>query len=154
MKIDDNCVVSIHYTLTDNEGTTIDSSAGGNPLSYLHGHRALISGLERELAGREAGDALQVTVQPEEGYGPVDPNLIAEVPLDALSHIENLAVGMQLQGRSENGQVQNLLIESIDDQSATLNGNHMLAGKVLNFDVTVEGVREATAEELEHGHAH
>ena len=154
MKIADNCVVAIHYTLTDDAGKTIDSSSGGDALSYLHGHAGLIPGLESELAGRQAGEKFSAIIQPEDGYGHPDPGLLREVPLEVLSEIENLRVGMQLQSEGQNGQVQYLVVEAISDTTATLNANHALAGQVLHFEVQIESVREATAEELAHGHAH
>lgn len=154
MKIAESCVVSIHYTLTNTEGETLDSSSGGDPLAYLHGSGGLISGLERELEGKEAGDQFNATIQPEDAYGEVNPGLIQEVPLDALSGIDNLAVGMQLQSQSPDGRTQILVVEAVGDETATLNANHALAGTVLHFDVEVTGVRAATEEELAHGHAH
>ena len=154
MKIAESCVVSIHYTLTNSEGETLDSSAGGDPLSYLHGAGGLIPGLEQELAGKEPGDQFKATIQPEDAYGEVNPALIQEVPLDVLSGIENLKVGMQLQSQSPDGRTQVLVVDAIGDESATLNANHALAGEVLHFDVEVAQVREATEEELAHGHAH
>ena len=154
MKIAESCVVSIHYTLTNTEGETLDSSAGGEPLAYLHGAGGLISGLERELEGKEKGDQFKATIQPEDAYGEVNPELIQEVPLDALSAIENLAVGMQLQSQAPDGRTQLLLVESIGEETAVLNANHALAGTVLHFDVEVTDVRGATEEELAHGHAH
>jgi FKBP-type peptidyl-prolyl cis-trans isomerase SlyD len=154
MKIAESCVVSIHYTLTNSEGETLDSSAGGEPLSYLHGAGGLIPGLERELAGKESGDQFKATIQPEDAYGEVNPALIQEVPLDVLSGIDNLTVGMQLQSQTPDGRMQLLVVDAIGDESATLNANHALAGEVLHFDVEVADVRAATEEELAHGHAH
>jgi FKBP-type peptidyl-prolyl cis-trans isomerase SlyD len=154
MKIAESCVVSIHYTLTNSEGETLDSSAGGEPLAYLHGAGGLISGLEKELTGKETGDQFQATIQPEEAYGEVNPELIQEVPLDVLSGIDNLTVGMQLQSQSPDGRTQLLVVDAIGEDTATLNANHALAGVVLHFDVEVAGVRAATEEELEHGHVH
>jgi FKBP-type peptidyl-prolyl cis-trans isomerase SlyD len=154
MQIADNCVVAIHYTLTDDSGATLDSSADGDPLSYIHGTNGLIPGLESELHGKQAGDEFQATVQPEEGYGVSDPSLVREVPLEALAQIENLSEGMQLQSQDAEGRTIVLVVESIGSESATLNANHALAGVVLHFAVTVETVREATTEELEHGHMH
>ncbi len=154
MKIANDCVVSIHYTLTDDAGQTLDSSSGGDPLDYLHGAKGLIPGLERELEGREQGDSFKASIQPEDAYGLPNPELVQDVPLEALAQIENLTVGMQLQSRTDDGRVQVLVVEAIGEQHATLNANHALAGQVLHFDVTVAGVREASAEELEHGHAH
>lgn len=154
MKIAGERVVSFHYTLTDEEGQQLDSSAGGEPLSYLHGTSGLIPGLERELEGREAGDQFEATIAARDAYGEVNPALIQEVPLDMLAGIDNLRVGMQLQSQGPDGRVQQLTVDSIGETSATLNANHMLAGKVLHFEVEVTDVRAATAEELDHGHAH
>lgn len=154
MKIADRCVVSIHYTLTNSRGDTLDSSRGSNPLTYLHGFGALIPGLERELVGMVAGDTCQVRVEPADGYGERNAELVQDVPLAALANIEGLEVGMQLQSRSPNGQVQTLVVEAIGDDSATLNANHPLAGEVLHFDVQIEQVRAATEEEIAHGHVH
>jgi FKBP-type peptidyl-prolyl cis-trans isomerase SlyD len=154
MEITDDAVVSIHYTLTNDAGEELDSSSGGDPLTYLHGRGGLIPGLERQLDGKTAGEALQATVQPEEAYGISDPALIEEVSLDLLSHIENLAPGMQLQSRGPDGQTNVITIDAVGEATAVLNANHALAGEVLHFDVEVVDVRAATEEELAHGHAH
>ncbi|MEM1436206.1 MAG: peptidylprolyl isomerase [Pseudomonadota bacterium] len=153
MKIASNRVVTIHYTLTNDAGETLDSSSGGDPLNYLHGNNGLIPGLERELEGREPGESFETSVQPEDGYGAPNPQLVQEVPLEALSQIANLEVGMQLQSQAPSGEVQVLRVDAVGEATATLNANHPLAGQVLNFAVSVEAVRDATAEELELGHA-
>jgi FKBP-type peptidyl-prolyl cis-trans isomerase SlyD len=154
MKVADQCVVAIHYTLTNAGGEELDSSRGADPLTYLHGVGALIPGLERELVGLVAGDDRTVVVQPEDAYGLMDERLIQEVPLEALAGIEDLAVGMRLQSRAPDGRVQNLVVDAIGEATVTLNANHPLAGEVLRFDVRIESVREATPEELAHGHVH
>lgn len=154
MKIADNCVVSIHYTLTDDQGTQIDSSAGQEPLVYLHGNHGIIPGLEGALVGKTSGDQLQVTVQPDQGYGNVNPDLIQKVPKSAFQEVGELQPGMQFQSQTPDGQVQRVSIVSVSETEVEVDGNHPLAGQVLNFDVTVESVREATAEEISHGHAH
>jgi FKBP-type peptidyl-prolyl cis-trans isomerase SlyD len=154
MKIANECVVAIHYTLKDEQGQELDSSRDEAPLTYLHGSEGLIPGLERELEGREAGERFETRVPPEEAYGPVNPQLIQDVPLEVLDGIENLEVGMALQSKAPDGRVQNLRVDAIGGETATLNANHPLAGEVLHFAVSVESVREATAEEIEHGHAH
>lgn len=154
MKIANQCVVAIHYTLKDAQGQELDSSKNQDPLTYLHGTQGLIPGLERELEGREPGEEFQATVPPEEAYGEVNPELIQDVPLEVLDGIEDLHVGMALQSKAPDGRVQNLRVDAVSEQTATLNANHPLAGEVLHFDVSVESVREATPEELEHGHAH
>lgn len=154
MKIASERVVSIHYTLTDDEGQELDASAEDAPLSYLHGTNGLIPGLEQELEGRQAGDTFKVSIQPVDAYGEQDPRLIQEVPMDVLKEIPNLKVGMQLQSQSPDGRTQLLTVDAIGPETATLNANHALAGMVLHFQVQVVDVREATSDELEHGHAH
>jgi len=154
MKIADQCVVAIHYTLTNEDGAELDSSRGTDPLTYLHGMGALIPGLERELVGLGVGDDIKVVVQPADGYGELNADLIQEVPLEALAGIADLHVGMRLQSQGPDGRVQDLVVDAIDTEHAVLNANHPLAGEVLHFDVQIASVREATPEELEHGHVH
>lgn len=148
MKIANQCVVAIHYTLTNDQGQELDTSRGQEPLTYLHGTRGLIPGLERELEGREPGDEFRATVPPEEAYGPVNDELIQEVPLEVLDGIANLEVGMALQSQGPDGRVQMLKVEAVGETTATLNANHPLAGEVLHFEVSVQQVRPATEEEL------
>ncbi len=154
MKIADNCVVAFHYTLTNEEGDKLDSSVGGEPLSYLHGHQGIIPGLEKELAGKEVGDKLQVQVQPGEGYGEVNPQLIQQVPLAAFQGVDKVEPGMQFQAQGEGGQVQMVTVREVSEEAVLVDGNHPLAGQVLNFDVAIEAVREASQEEIDHGHVH
>jgi FKBP-type peptidyl-prolyl cis-trans isomerase SlyD len=154
MKITHQRVVAIHYTLTDQHGQELDSSRDKEPLSYLHGAQGLIPGLEKELEGRQAGDRFEAVIPPEEAYGPMNPELIQDVPRSMIEGIDDLHVGMALQAQSPDGQVQNLRVEAISDDTVTLNANHPLAGAVLHFSVSVEDVREATAEEQAHGHVH
>jgi FKBP-type peptidyl-prolyl cis-trans isomerase SlyD len=153
MTIAQDQVVSIHYTLRDDAGELIDSSADGEPLSYLHGHGNLIPGLERELTGRKAGDRLQVKVPPTDGYGEYDSELVQRVPRRALKGIPNVQVGMRLQAQTAQGP-RAVVVTHLAGDMVTLDGNHPLAGKNLNFEVEVAAVRAATAEELEHGHVH
>jgi FKBP-type peptidyl-prolyl cis-trans isomerase SlyD len=153
MTIAQDQVVSIHYTLTDDAGEVIDSSAQGEPLSYLHGHGNLIPGLERELTGRKAGDRLQVKIAPADGYGEYDRELVQSVPRRALKGIPEVKVGMRLQAQSPEG-TRAVTVTHLAGDMVTLDGNHPLAGKNLNFAVEVTAVRAATAEELEHGHVH
>lgn len=153
MQITKDAVALIHYTLTDDEGKTIDSSDGGEPLAYIHGNGNLIPGLERELEGKGAGDKLDVKISPAEGYGEFDKNLIQRVPKRALKGVGNLHVGMQLHAQSEHG-VRAVTVTQIQGDMVTLDGNHPLAGKNLNFKVEIVEVRAATEEELSHGHVH
>ena len=153
MQITKDAVALIHYTLTDDEGQTLDSSAGGEPLAYIHGNGNLIPGLERELEGKTEGDQLDVKLAPTDGYGEFDKSLIQRVPRRALKGIGNLHVGMQLHAQSERG-TRAVTVTQLAGDMVTLDGNHPLAGKSLNFKVEIVGVREATEEELSHGHVH
>jgi len=154
MTISENSVVAFHYTLTDDEGNTIDSSAGGEPLHYLHGAGNIIPGLEKELVGKNVGDNLQVKVAPAEGYGEVIAEMVQQVPAAAFQGAPELEVGMQFEAATQDGGRVPVTITAIEGDTVTVDGNHPLAGKHLNFDVTIESVREASAEELEHGHVH
>jgi FKBP-type peptidyl-prolyl cis-trans isomerase SlyD len=153
MQITQDTVVSIHYTLTDDTGKTIDSSAGGEPLAYLHGNGNLIPGLERALEGRQAGDALNVKISPAEGYGEHDKSLIQQIPRRVLKGIDNIHVGMQLQAQSDQGS-RAVTVTHVAGDMVTIDGNHPLAGQNLNFEVQIADVRAATEEELAHGHVH
>lgn len=154
MQIQDDCVVSIHYTLTNEAGEELDSSAGQDPLVYLHGAGNIIPGLESALTGGSVGDKLEVTVAPEHGYGEVDPDLIRKVPREAFAGVERVEPGMQFQTQSPSGQVMRVTVKESNDQDVLIDANHPLAGQTLFFSVTVEEVRSATEEELAHGHAH
>jgi len=153
MTIKSDSVVSIHYTLKDDGGQVIDSSESGDPLTYIHGHGQLIPGLERQLDGRNTGDKLNATITPADGYGEYDAGLVQQVPRRALKGIANVKVGMQLRAQTEDG-ARTVTVTRVAGDMVTLDGNHPLAGKNLNFDVEIAAVRDATAEELAHGHAH
>ena len=146
-------VVTIHYTLTDKGGDIIDSSIGQEPLSYLHGRGNIIKGLENALEGKKAGEKLQVTVQPEDAYGIKDDSLVMQVPRNAFKDVDNLEPGMRFQIKKEKG-VQIVMVTEIGETEVTVDGNHPLAGEELNFEVEVTEVRNATKEELSHGHIH
>jgi len=153
MPIKQDSVVSIHYTLRDDAGQTIDSSTGGEPLAYLHGHGNIVPGLERELEGKSAGDKLSVTVSPAEGYGEYDRQLVQKIPRRALRGVTQVRVGMQLHTHTPQGPRAVTVTQIVGDM-LTLDGNHPLAGKNLHFEIEVTGVREPTPEELAHGHVH
>lgn len=153
MNIAQDQVVSIHYTLTDDAGEILDSSAGGEPLAYLHGHGNLVPGLERELTGKSAGDTLRVKIAPADGYGEYDQSLVQRVPRRALKGVANVRVGMRLHTQTAAG-ARAVTVTQLTGDMVTLDGNHPLAGKNLNFEVEVTQVRAATAEELSHGHVH
>lgn len=154
MKIENNAVVSIQYKLTNDGGEVLDSSEGDEPLTYLHGTDSIIPGLENALTGKNAGEQLEVVVQPGEGYGEFDEAMIQVIPKDAFEGIDDIQPGMQFQAENPEGQLQIVSVKEIGADEITIDANHPLAGQVLHFDITIETVREATAEELEHGHVH
>lgn len=153
MSIAQDQVVSIHYTLRNDAGDVLDKSSAGAPLSYLHGHGNLIPGLERELAGKNTGDKLQVKIPPADGYGEYDKELVQRVPRRALKGVPNVKVGMRLHAQTGHG-AREVTVTQLTGDLVTLDGNHPLAGQSLNFEVEVADIRAATAEELEHGHVH
>jgi FKBP-type peptidyl-prolyl cis-trans isomerase SlyD len=153
MGITQDQVVSIHYTLRDDAGEIIDASAQGAPLTYLHGHGNLIPGLERELTGKNAGDRLRVQIAPRDGYGEYDSGLVQRVPRRSLQGVPNVKLGMRLQTQGARG-ARAVTVTQLVGDIVTLDGNHPLAGKNLDFEVEVAAVRAATAEELLHGHVH
>ena len=154
MHIAEQSVVSIHYTLTNDAGETLDTSDGRETLIYLHGAQNIIPGLENELTGKSVGDSFDVTIQPEEAYGTVNPELVQTVPHSAFEGVEKVEPGMQFQARGDNGETQVITVTEVADSGVTVDGNHPLAGQVLNFSVRVEEIREATEEEIAHGHIH
>jgi FKBP-type peptidyl-prolyl cis-trans isomerase SlyD len=153
MQIAQNSVVAFHYSLTNDAGEVLDSSEGRQPLTYLHGAGNIIPGLEKQLEGREAGEKLNVTVSPEEGYGEVQPQLVQEVPRDAFQGVEAVEPGMQFQAQTQGGPLM-VTVTQVEGDTVTVDGNHPLAGQKLNFDVEIAEVREASQEEIEHGHVH
>jgi FKBP-type peptidyl-prolyl cis-trans isomerase SlyD len=153
MIITQNSVVTIEYTLKDDQGEIIDSSEGDVPLVYLHGCKNIVPGLERELTGKKVGDELSVIVTAEEGYGPRLDQLIMKLKREELATIKDLEVGLQLQAQTDEG-VQVFTVIGLEGDDVTLDGNHPLAGQNLNFTVKVMDIRLASDEEIKHGHAH
>ena len=147
MKVAENAVVVIDYTLKDNAGEVIDSSEGAGPLAYLHGAGNIVEGLEEALAGKEAGAEVQASIEPAKAYGERHEDMKQEVPKELFGGVENIEAGMQFQSETDQGPVLVTVVE-VTDEMVTVDGNHPLAGVHLNFDVTIREVREATAEEL------
>ena len=154
MKIASNKVATLHYTLKDDKGALIESSVGNEPLTYIHGISNLIPGLEDKLEGKTVGDKLSVVIPPEDAYGERDEELIEEVEKSEFDEGEELEVGKEFQYDDEEGNVYHVRVVKIDDKMVTIDGNHPLAGQTLAFEVEVLGVRDATKDELEHGHVH
>ena len=153
MQVADKSVVSIHYTLTNNAGETLDSSVGQAPLAYLHGASNIVPGLENALVGKAVGDKLDVQVTAEEGYGPLREELVQKVPHENFQGVEDLQVGMQFMAQAPWGE-QPVTVVKVEEDGVTLDGNHPLAGQDLTFAVEIVEIRDATEEEMTHGHAH
>ncbi|MBN2875282.1 MAG: peptidylprolyl isomerase [Spirochaetales bacterium] len=152
MEIQKDRVVSIEYTLKGDDGVMIDRSEG-EPLVYLHGNDNIIPGLERHLEGKTAGDSVTCVIKPGDAYGEHDKELVFSVSKKDFAEPEKIEVGMQFQAQEEDG-TRVVTVVGVDGDSVTIDANHPLAGKTLHFDVTVAAVREASAEELAHGHVH
>jgi FKBP-type peptidyl-prolyl cis-trans isomerase SlyD len=153
MQIADQKAVTIHYTLKDEGGETLDTSRGRDPLNYLQGAGNIVPGLEKALAGKSAGETIRVTLAPEEAYGQRDEKEIRNVPLRKLSTDGKLAPGARVRVSTADG-FQLGIVKAIKGDYATVDLNHPLAGMRLDFEVEVMAVRDATAEELTHGHVH
>lgn len=153
MQIAERTVASFHYTLTDDAGRVIDSSSGHAPLTYLHGAGNIVPGLEKAMIGRSIGDAFNVVVAPEEGYGEPNEMLVQVVPREAFQGVDELAVGMEFQAHTPQGPM-SVSIAKIEGDEITVDGNHPLAGRTLHFAIEVTDVREASLEEVMHGHVH
>ena len=152
MQISSEKVVAIHYTLKDNSGSVLDSSEGKQPLYYLHGFGNLIPGMEEGLEGRVAGDSFQVVIAPEKGYGVRNEEFVQQVPLEAFGGTIP-QVGMQFQAGNDQGRYI-VTVTAVEGEMVTVDANHPLAGVELHFSVEVIEVREATADEIAHGHVH
>lgn len=153
MQISDQCVALFHYTLRNDADEVIDSSEGKDPLAYLHGAGNIVPGLENALVGKSAGDQFKVSVDAAQGYGEKHDALVEEVPREAFQGIDKIEVGMRFQADSDKGPMV-VTVAAVSDDTVTVDGNHPLAGETLHFDIDVVEVREASAEEKEHGHPH
>lgn len=153
MQIAQRTVASFHYTLTNDAGKVLDSSTGREPLTYLHGAGNIVRGLEAKMAGHAVGDTFTVEVAPADGYGDYVAELVQRVPRESFEGIDRLEVGMQFQAQTEQGSIP-VVITEIEEQTVTVDGNHPLAGVTLHFAVEIVDVREATIEEVLHGHVH
>jgi FKBP-type peptidyl-prolyl cis-trans isomerase SlyD len=152
VQIQAKSVVSIEYTLKNDQGVVLDKSEGQGPLVYMHGMGNLVPGLEKALEGKAAGESLEVTLTPADGYGQRDEKLVRKIPLRKI-HDKTPKAGNRYRAQMDDGH-RVVLINSISGDYASVDANHPLAGLTLHFAVKVVEVREATAEELQHGHVH
>jgi FKBP-type peptidyl-prolyl cis-trans isomerase SlyD len=147
-------VVRIHYVLRSESGEVLDSSDASEPLEYLHGAQNIVPGLEQGLLGAQAGQKLRVKVAPDAGYGPRAPDAVHAFPREAFPEDMPLEAGMSFQAEGEDGQSLPAWVLSVEEERVMVDFNHPLAGQALDFEVTVEALRDATSEEMAHGHPH
>ncbi|MDG2364109.1 MAG: FKBP-type peptidyl-prolyl cis-trans isomerase [Methylococcaceae bacterium] len=153
MKITENSVVSILYKLSNDAGTILDQSTEDNPLIYLHGQGNIVIGLENALTGKTIGDTLDVTVTPDEGYGNREDYMVETVNRSMFEGLDEISIGKQFHAEGNTGPVV-VTVTKIEGDEITIDGNHPLAGENLNFAIEVIAIREATEDELTHGHIH
>ncbi len=146
-------VVSFHYTLTNAKGEKLESSFGNEPLMFLEGSGQIIPGLEEAIKALKTGDKKTITVPAAEAYGEVEPEMVVEVPKEKLPK-KDVAVGDQFHADAGDGHAQVVHVTKVTETHVTIDGNHPLAGQDLTFEVEIDSTREATQEELSHGHAH
>lgn len=154
LMIGQNSVVSMHYTLKNDNGDVMDSSEGKPPMVYLHGANNLIPGLEAELTGKTTGATFSATISPEQAYGEFSQELIQVISKSMFQGVESIEVGMSFIAQGDGGAQRQVRVTAVDGDDITIDANHPLAGQTLHFDVEVVEVREGTAQEIEHGHVH
>ena len=154
MIIKKDAVVEMHYTLKNDAGEIIDTSKGKEPMPFIQGHGHIIPGLEKALEGLKIGETCDVSIEPEDAYGDHHEEAIQEIPKEALQGIDKIEIGMELQSQDEQGNPFIVHVEKINEETVTINANHPLAGEILHFSVSIDNIREATKDELEHGHVH
>ncbi|SFV87276.1 FKBP-type peptidyl-prolyl cis-trans isomerase SlyD [hydrothermal vent metagenome] len=154
MTVKKDKVVEMHYTLKNDNGDIIDTSKGQEPMPFLQGHGNVVPGLEKAIEGLKKGDTCDVAVEAKDAYGEFHAEAVQEIPMEALQEVPDLKVGMELQSQDENGNPFIVIVKKIEGETVTVDANHPLAGQTLHFSVSIEGVRDATENELEHGHVH
>ena len=147
-------VVAINYTLTNAGGEVLDQSDQDQPMEYLHGADNIIPGLENALTGKNVGDKIDVTVEPEDAYGAHEPQMVQQVPAEMFQGVDNIEPGMAFQSEGPDGQPMMITVSAVEGDTVTIDGNHPLAGQTLNFSVEIASVREASDDEKQHGHIH
>lgn len=155
MNISKNHAVSFHFTLTNGEGEVLDSSEGAGPLIYLHGAENLLPKLEEALNGKAVSDKFIATIAPDDAYGEINPDMIKRMPRQMFDSFEGgIKVGMEIEAKGPNGEVQHVVIQDISDEGVLVNSNHPFAGQILIFDIEIDSIRDATEDEIKHGHIH
>ncbi|NRB40367.1 MAG: peptidylprolyl isomerase [Pseudomonadales bacterium] len=147
-------VIAINYTLTNATGEVLDQTGEDQPMEYLHGADNIIPGLENALTGKTTGDKVDVTVEPEDGYGAHEPQMVQQVSAEMFQGVDKIETGMTFQSAGPDGEPMMIMVTAVEDEMVTIDGNHPLAGQTLNFAVEIIGVRAATDDEKQHSHVH
>jgi FKBP-type peptidyl-prolyl cis-trans isomerase SlyD len=153
MTVQTNSVVSLEYNLKDDNNTILDTTKDGEVFEYIHGLGMIIPGLEQALDGKTKGDSFSISIEPKDAYGEKNPEAVQPIPKEHFSNVGEVSPGMQFELHSEHGN-QVVTVTEVSENDVTVDANHPFAGMTLHFDVEVVGVREATSEELDHGHIH
>lgn len=153
MTIENRKVVSFHYTLSNDKGEKLESSEGGEPIVYLHGYRNIVPGLENAMTGREAGDSFEVTVEPKDAYGERNPNATQRLSAKLFPNPKKLSPGQMVELQTKQGPMQAVVVK-VGRFNIDVDANHPLAGQSLTFNVEITDIRDATQEEIDHGHVH
>lgn len=153
MKINKNTVVTLNYTLKNDQGEILDESQDGSFI-YLHGAGGIVAGLEKHLEGKTSGESFNAHIEPDEAYGLRDDTMLQVVPRDMFDKDHALEEGIQFHAESPEGEQITVTVTKINGDNITVDGNHPLAGIALNFDIKIKDVRKASKEEIEHGHVH
>jgi FKBP-type peptidyl-prolyl cis-trans isomerase SlyD len=153
MQIARNSVVTIDFTMFSEENEVLETSQGDTPLVYMQGMDELPKGLEDELAGKQAGDEVNVTLAPADAYGEYDASLVHTVSRDQFEDVDDIAVGMRFEAETDEGPCPVHVI-GLEDDNVIVDANEPYAGRTVRFEVKVLGVREADEDEIEHGHVH
>jgi FKBP-type peptidyl-prolyl cis-trans isomerase SlyD len=154
MKIENDKVVSFHYTLTDDDNNVLDKSGADEPLRYLHGAGNIIPGLEKALAGKEVGNKVKARIEPADAYGEKQEGMVQTLPKEAFQGVEKIEPGLQFQAAGQNGEPVVVTVTKVEGDQVTIDGNHPLSGVTLTFDVEITDIRDATEDEISHGHIH
>lgn len=154
LMIGQNSVVSMHYTLKNDQGEIMDSSQGKEPMVYLHGANNLIPGLEAELTGKTTGAEFSASIPPAQAYGEFNQDFIQVINKSMFQGVESVEVGMTFMAQGDGGAQRQIRVTEVDGDDITIDANHPLAGQTLHFEVEVVDVREGTPQEIEHGHVH
>ncbi len=154
MQIVKDTVVTLDFTLKDDSGSILDTTEGDQPLVYIHGSNNLIPGLERELEGKSSGDSFEITIPPTEGYGERDEKKVISVSKDMFPSDQPVSAGTSYESEDNEGNPITIKVVEVNDKEVKVDANHPLAGVNLHFAVAVKDIRDATSDELAHGHVH